>query len=96
MIENLPGIESLGPMTGKLGRHGIGVGLTQHGVRDVLIFDPATSAVLERERDRHRPLADQRPARQLALLSEEDCADVEEVRGQDRRGLAGQDSLPTR
>jgi len=49
MIENLPGIESLGPMTDKLGRHGIGVGLTQYGVRDVLIFDPATSAVLERE-----------------------------------------------
>ncbi|HEX9356476.1 MAG TPA: hypothetical protein VF933_22005, partial [Streptosporangiaceae bacterium] len=49
MIENLPGIESLGPMTDKLGRHGIGVGLTGYGVRDVLIFDPATSAVLERE-----------------------------------------------
>lgn len=49
MIENLPGIESLGPMTDKLGRHGIGVGLIQYGVRDVLIFDPATSAVLERE-----------------------------------------------
>jgi hypothetical protein len=25
------------------------VGLTEYGVRDVLIFDPATSAVLERE-----------------------------------------------
>jgi hypothetical protein len=25
------------------------VGFTQYGVRDVLIFDPATSAVLERE-----------------------------------------------
>ena len=49
MIENLPGIESLGPMTDKIGRHGIGVGFTQHGVQDVLIFDPATSAVLERE-----------------------------------------------
>jgi len=48
-IENLPGIQSLGPMTDKLGRHGIGVGFTEHGVRDVLIFDPATSAVLERE-----------------------------------------------
>ncbi|HEX6521730.1 MAG TPA: CU044_5270 family protein [Streptosporangiaceae bacterium] len=49
MIENLPDIESLGPMTDKLGRHGVGVGFTEHGVRDVLIFDPATSAVLERE-----------------------------------------------
>jgi hypothetical protein len=36
-------------MTDKLGRHGIGAGFTQYGVRDVLIFDPATSAVLERE-----------------------------------------------
>jgi hypothetical protein len=37
LIENLPGIESLGPMTDKLGRHGIGVGFTQYGVRDMLI-----------------------------------------------------------
>jgi len=49
MIQTLPGIQPLGPMTETLGRHGIGVGLTGHGVRDVLIFDPATSAVLERE-----------------------------------------------
>jgi hypothetical protein len=49
MIQRLPGIELLGPMTDKLGRHGTGVGLTEYGVRDVLIFDPATSAVLERE-----------------------------------------------
>jgi len=49
MIKNLPGIESPGPMTDRLGRHGIGVGFTEYGVRDVLIFDPATSAVLERE-----------------------------------------------
>lgn len=49
MIESLPEIESLGPMTDKLGRHGVGVALTQHGVRNVLIFDPATSAVLQRE-----------------------------------------------
>jgi hypothetical protein len=49
MIQRLPGIELLGPMTDKLGRPGIGVGFTEYGVRDVLIFDPATSAVLERE-----------------------------------------------
>jgi hypothetical protein len=49
MIESLPGIDSLGPMTDKLGRHGVGVGFTEFGVRDVLIIDPATSAVLERE-----------------------------------------------
>jgi hypothetical protein len=49
MIQRLPGIELLGPMTDRLGRHGIGVGFTEYGVRDVLIFDLATSAVLERE-----------------------------------------------
>ena len=47
MIEDLPDIQSLGPMTDMLGRHGTGVGFSQHGVQDVLIFDPATSAVLE-------------------------------------------------
>jgi hypothetical protein len=49
LIQGLPGIEALGPMTDRLGRHGIGVGFTEYGVLDVLIFDPATSAVLERE-----------------------------------------------
>ena len=49
LIQGLPGIEALGPMSDRLGRHGIGVGFTEYGVRDVLIFDPATSAVLERE-----------------------------------------------
>ncbi len=49
LIESLPGVELLGSMTDKLGRHGIAVGYTQYGVRDILIFDPATSAVLERE-----------------------------------------------
>jgi hypothetical protein len=49
LIQSTPGIEWLGPMTDRLGRHGIGVGFTQYGVRDVLIFDPATTAVLERE-----------------------------------------------
>ena len=36
-------------MTDKLGRKGIGVGVTEYGTRDTLIFDPATSAVLEEE-----------------------------------------------
>jgi hypothetical protein len=49
LIQSIPGIQALGPMTDRLGRHGIGVGFTEYGVRDVLIFDPATSAVLERE-----------------------------------------------
>ena len=49
LIETLPGIDSLGSMTDKLGRHGIGVGYTTSGVRDVLISAPSTSAVLERE-----------------------------------------------
>jgi hypothetical protein len=49
LIQSIPGTEWLGQMTDRLGRHGIGVGFTQYGVRDVLIFDPATTAVLERE-----------------------------------------------
>ena len=49
LIESLPGVQLLGSMTDKLGRHGIAVGYTQYGIRDTLIFDPATSAVLERE-----------------------------------------------
>jgi hypothetical protein len=49
LIESLPGVKLLGSMSDNLGRHGIGVDYTQYGVRDVLIFDPATSAVLERE-----------------------------------------------
>lgn len=49
LIESLPGVQLLGPMADKLGRHGIAVGYTQYGIRDTLIFDPATSAVLERE-----------------------------------------------
>jgi hypothetical protein len=34
-------------MTDHLGRHGIGVGLVQDGVRQELTFDPATSTALE-------------------------------------------------
>jgi hypothetical protein len=49
MIKGLPGIKYLGPMTDRLGRPGVGVGLDAHGVRDELIFDPATSAVLQEE-----------------------------------------------
>jgi len=49
MIESLPGVQFLGSMTDKLGRHGIAVGYTEYGVRDILIFNPATSAILERE-----------------------------------------------
>ena len=49
MIKGLPGIKNLGPMTDRLGRPGVGVGLDAHGVRDELIFDPGTSAVLQEE-----------------------------------------------
>jgi hypothetical protein len=34
-------------MTDRLGRHGIAVGFMDSGMRYELIFDPATSAVLE-------------------------------------------------
>lgn len=47
VIKRLPGIMNLGPMTDQLGRHGTAVGLMDAGTRYELIFDPATSAVLE-------------------------------------------------
>lgn len=50
MLEQMPGVESLGPMTDVLGRRGVAVGLTGGGVQTQLIFDPATSAVLEERR----------------------------------------------
>jgi hypothetical protein len=34
LIESLPGVQLLGSMTDKLGRHGIAVGYTQDGMRD--------------------------------------------------------------
>jgi hypothetical protein len=49
VIEGLPGIRYLGPVTDRLGRHGIGVGLTRGGARQELFFDPATSRALEEE-----------------------------------------------
>lgn len=49
VIEGLPGIRYLGPVTDRLGRPGIGVGLTHGGARQELFFDPATSRGLEEE-----------------------------------------------
>jgi DNA-directed RNA polymerase specialized sigma24 family protein len=49
VIEGLPGIRYLGPVTDRLGRHGIGVGLTHGGARQELFFDPATSRALEEQ-----------------------------------------------
>jgi hypothetical protein len=46
-LKLLPGIEDLGPMTDRIGRRGIGVGLMDYGTRYELIFNVATSAVLE-------------------------------------------------
>ncbi len=45
--QQLPGVTSLGAVTDGLGRHRTGVGLVQDGVRQELIFDPATSTALE-------------------------------------------------
>jgi hypothetical protein len=47
VLKLLPGIEDLGPMTDRIGRRGIGVGLMDYGTRYELIFNVATSAVLE-------------------------------------------------
>jgi hypothetical protein len=49
VIESLPGVANLGPATDRLGRHGQAVGLVTSGTRDELIFDPASTVVLEEE-----------------------------------------------
>jgi hypothetical protein len=49
VIESLPGVQNLGPAADRLGRHGQAVGLVTSGTREVLIFDPASTVVLERE-----------------------------------------------
>jgi hypothetical protein len=49
VIESLPGVQNLGPATDRLGRHGQAVGLVTGGTREVLIFDPASTVVLEAE-----------------------------------------------
>jgi hypothetical protein len=47
VIESLPGVQNLGRATDRLGRHGQAVGLVTAGTREVLIFDPASTVVLE-------------------------------------------------
>ncbi|MGH9068693.1 MAG: CU044_5270 family protein, partial [Acidimicrobiales bacterium] len=47
MVAHLPGVTSLGHMTDRLGRSGVGVAIVDHGVRHELIFNPRTSAVLQ-------------------------------------------------
>ena len=42
-------MQDLGPATDRLGRHGQAVGLVTGGARDELIFDPASTVVLEEE-----------------------------------------------
>ena len=49
VIESLPGVQNLGPATDQRGRHGQAVGLVTSGTREVLIFDPASTMVLERK-----------------------------------------------
>jgi hypothetical protein len=47
VVELLPGIKNLGPMTDQIGRRGTAVGFMDSGIRYELIFNPATSAILE-------------------------------------------------
>ncbi len=42
----LPGVKSLGTVTDKLGRHGLGLAFDSHGTRHELIFSATTSALL--------------------------------------------------
>lgn len=44
---SLPGIELLGETTDRMGRPGIAVAMTANQLREIIIFDPATSALLE-------------------------------------------------
>ncbi len=45
----LPGIELLGPVKDSAGRSGIGVAMSNHGIRFTLVLDPETSALLAEE-----------------------------------------------
>lgn len=47
VLQTLPGVKNLGPATDPLGRHGIAVGVSSHGIRTELIFDKKTSRALE-------------------------------------------------
>jgi hypothetical protein len=42
----LPGVKSLGTVTDRLGRRGVGLAFDSHGTRHELIFSPTTSALL--------------------------------------------------
>jgi hypothetical protein len=42
----IPGVELVGDATDRAGRHGVAVAFTEVGVRNELIFDPATSEML--------------------------------------------------
>jgi hypothetical protein len=42
----IPGVALVGPVTDSAGRSGIAVGVTSHGVRQEMIFDQATAALL--------------------------------------------------
>lgn len=46
LIGQLPGVVSLGPTKDAAGRRGIGVALDANGNRNILVFNPTTSAVL--------------------------------------------------
>jgi hypothetical protein len=46
LVEQLPGVTLLGPTKDASGRVGIGVAMTTHHLRDILVFNPHTSAVL--------------------------------------------------
>lgn len=46
IASQLPGVELVGQVHDQLGRSGIAVAYSSHGIRDELIFDPQTSALL--------------------------------------------------
>ncbi|HET8751974.1 MAG TPA: CU044_5270 family protein [Gaiellaceae bacterium] len=46
IVSQLPGVQLIGPTHDQIGRPGIGVAYVSRGLRDELIFDPQTSALL--------------------------------------------------
>ena len=94
VIESLPGVQNLGPAADRLGRHGQAVGLVTSGTREVLIFDPASTVVLEREMVAVPPRQsgnNMLPAGTVMQYTEYVRAGVAELGHRDPAGRAGAD-----
>lgn len=57
----LPGIKLLGPMQDEVGRTGLAVAMPEIRQTEILVFDPASSALLEEKTIHHLPYGDRLP-----------------------------------